>query len=83
VQVIAFALVLIASVVLALGVARLALGVMLEAMAGQLPLAGVVAHWRRAAVVGALFWLAYLVPVLAASETVQAPVAQLIRLLRP
>jgi hypothetical protein len=83
VQGIVFGLVLVASVALALGIARVVLGVMIAGMTGALPVPGVVAHWRRTAAVGALFCLAYLVPALASSETLQPTMAQLIRLLRP
>jgi hypothetical protein len=83
VQVIPFALVLVGSVLLALGIARVALGAMLFAMTTELPFAGALLRWRRVATVGALFWLAYLVPALAASESLQAPVARFVRLFVP
>ena len=82
-QVAAFGLILAGTVVVALGLARLVLGVILSAMGGELPLGGLLVHWKRVATVGVLFWLAYLVPVIASSDSLQTPVAQLIRLLTP
>jgi hypothetical protein len=83
VQVIVLGIVLAGSMLLALGVSRLVLGAVIAGMTADVPFGGVLGHRRRLAAVAALFVLAYLVPALASSETLQPTVAHIFRLLRP
>jgi len=55
------------SFALALGMARVVLGAVLDAMSGQRVLGGLHVRWRRVAFVASLFWLWYFVPGLAAA----------------
>ena len=52
---------------LALGVSRVVLGAVLDAMSGQRLLGGLQVQWRRVAFAASLFWLWYFVPGLAAA----------------
>jgi hypothetical protein len=76
-----FAVVLVASFGIALGLSRLALGLVLNAMAGQPTLSAIPIHWRRIGFVAGLFWLWYFVPSLAAAAGQSVPVVVLRHLL--
>lgn len=52
---------------LALGLSRMILGAVLDAMSGQSVFEGLHVQWRRVAFVASLFWLWYFVPGLAAA----------------
>jgi hypothetical protein len=76
-----FVVVLAGSFGIALGLSRLVLGLVLNAMAGQSTPPMFAVHWRRVAFVAGLFCLWYLVPSLAAAASRSVPVVVLRHLL--